>query len=138
MIVWHPLKLLQVLTSWPPHRRVSSTTAVGMFSQKEAPSKPEKASSAPPRDALAALMEGNTPNKKDLKFADERPDSFDYPRGQETGHKQAKAGGRFEEYNGDHTWDHRPNQAQGEYDYSPQQTGTLNSELLPEDPQERA
>lgn len=99
-----------------------------MYGRKEKESKPTKPASEPPRDALAALMEGNTPDKKDLKFADERSDSFDYPRAN-TANKQPKSSGRFDEYSGDHTFARKPDRSQGEYDYRPQDTSTLNSKL---------
>ncbi len=98
-----------------------------MYGRKEKPSKSEKAAPEPPRDALAALMDGNTPDKKDLRFADERSDSFDYPKADTTHNKQPKSGGRFEQYSGDHNFGRRPDRSQGEYDYQPEQAGTLNS-----------
>ena len=99
-----------------------------MYGRKEAAPKQDKNAAAPPRDALAALMEGNTPDKKDLKFADERTDSFDYGHSN-VAQKQPKSGGKFEQYNGDHSFDHRPNRSQGEYGYQPQEASTFNSEL---------
>lgn len=101
-----------------------------MFGRREAPAKQEKPKSEPPKDALAALMEGNTPDKKDLRFADERSESFDYPRSKESNQRQSKSGGHFEQYNGDHSFDHRPNSAQGEYEYRPQDNSTINSRTI--------
>ena len=97
-------------------------------SSSKADKSASKPASEPPRDALAALMEGDTPDKKDLKFADERSDSFDYPRAT-TGHKQPKSNAQFEQYNGDHTFARKPDRSQGEYDYRPEDQSTLNSKL---------
>lgn len=84
--------------------------------------------SAPPKDALAALMEGETPDEKALRFADERQeDSYDTPLMKNSARKQPKSKPRFEQYDGDHTFDHKPNRSQGDYEYRPQDTSTLNS-----------
>ena len=102
-----------------------------MYGRKEKSStkadKPaSKPASEPPRDALAALMEGNTPDKKDLKFAEERSDSFDYPRAT-AAQKQPKSSAKFDQYGGDHTFARKPDRSQGEYDYQPEDQSTLNS-----------
>lgn len=84
--------------------------------QSHPPTQPQ--SSAPPKDALAALMEGDTPDKKSLRFPDERSDSFQQP---------GNRGGRFEEYKGDHSFDRKPQRSQGDYDYQPAQSGAFDS-----------
>ena len=83
---------------------------------------PSKPDSAAPKDALAALMEGETPNKQALQF----PGEADYEPARRSFRDSRKGSGRFEEYEPDHSFDYKPSAYDGEYE--PQQGGgTLDS-----------
>ena len=94
--------------------------------KKESGPAPSKPDTAAPKDALAALMEGETPNKQSLQF----PGETDYEPARRSFRDSRKGSGRFEEYEPDHSFEYKPSASYGEYE--PQQGGgTLDSKPSP-------
>ena len=76
-----------------------------------------------PKDALAALMEGETPDERSLRFPNEKTDSW------RAGSSQSRPGARMEDYNTDYSFGSKSDASMGEY-RPRQQNSALDSKHL--------
>lgn len=90
------------------------------------PPKEEQQGPAQPRDALSALMDGDTPDDKSLRFPNEHSNSW---RASPTSKaKPTRPSSGMEDYHPDYHYNSKPNESMGEFRPA-KQSSTMESKL---------